>query len=45
MPANNSPDQSPTPDEPSDKTISYRSKEVAQPNNQPPTQAYPQQGG
>ncbi|MGC5012693.1 DUF3352 domain-containing protein [Streptosporangium sp. DT93] len=42
MPANNPPDQTPTPGQQPDRTIAYRWNEGAQPNDQPHTQAYPQ---
>ncbi|MEU4829187.1 DUF3352 domain-containing protein [Streptosporangium sp. NPDC023615] len=42
MPANNPPDQTPTPGQQPDRTIAYRRNEGAQPNDQPHTQAYPQ---
>ncbi|WP_326636621.1 DUF3352 domain-containing protein [Streptosporangium sp. NBC_01755] len=44
MPANNPPDQSPTPDQQPDRTIAYRWNEGAQRSDQPHTQAYPQNG-
>ncbi|MEU4536861.1 DUF3352 domain-containing protein [Streptosporangium sp. NPDC023825] len=44
MPANNPPDQSPTPGQNPDRTIAYRWNEGAQHNDQPHTQAYPQNG-
>ncbi|GAA4194026.1 hypothetical protein GCM10022252_37920 [Streptosporangium oxazolinicum] len=44
MPANNPPDQSPTPGQQPDRTIAYRWNEGAQRNDQPHTQAYPQNG-
>ncbi|MGJ6962372.1 DUF3352 domain-containing protein [Streptosporangium sp. G11] len=44
MPANNPPDQSPTPGQQPDRTIAYRWNEGAQHNDQPHTQAYPQGG-
>ncbi|GAA0844767.1 DUF3352 domain-containing protein [Streptosporangium amethystogenes subsp. fukuiense] len=42
MPANNPPDQSPTPDQQPDRTIAYRWNEGAQRSDQPHTQVYPQ---
>ncbi|MFF5113409.1 DUF3352 domain-containing protein [Streptosporangium sp. NPDC000509] len=44
MPANNPPNQSPDPGQQPDRTIAYRWNEGAQPNDQPRTQAYPQNG-
>ncbi|WP_436759511.1 DUF3352 domain-containing protein [Streptosporangium sp. V21-05] len=44
MPANNPPDQSPTPGQNPDRTIAYRWNEGSQHNDQPHTQAYPQNG-
>ncbi|MFF3443524.1 DUF3352 domain-containing protein [Streptosporangium sp. NPDC002721] len=44
MPANIPPDQSPTPGQNPDRTIAYRWNEGAQQNDQPHTQAYPQNG-
>ncbi|WP_030906430.1 DUF3352 domain-containing protein [Streptosporangium amethystogenes] len=44
MPANNPPDQSPTPDQQPDRTIAYRRNEGAQRSDQPHTQVYPQNG-
>ncbi|MEU0480156.1 DUF3352 domain-containing protein [Streptosporangium sp. NPDC006013] len=44
MPANNPPDQSPTPDQQPDRTIAYRWNEGAQRSDQPHTQVYPQNG-
>ncbi|WP_433374373.1 DUF3352 domain-containing protein [Streptosporangium sp. CA-115845] len=44
MPANNPPDQSPTPDQHPDRTIAYRRNEGAQRSDQPHTQVYPQNG-
>ncbi|MEU7985672.1 DUF3352 domain-containing protein [Streptosporangium canum] len=45
MPANNPPDQSPTPGQQPDRTIAYRWNEGAQQNSQPHAQGHPQQGG
>ncbi|MFI6508233.1 DUF3352 domain-containing protein [Streptosporangium sp. NPDC050855] len=42
MPANNPPDQTPTPGQQPDRTIAYRWNEGAQHNDQPHTQAHPQ---